>query len=45
VRRDLTDTDIMTNQTCWIGIESGSTGEMLSYVTETIDMFVQLKGP
>jgi CDP-6-deoxy-D-xylo-4-hexulose-3-dehydrase len=41
---DLTNTDIVTERTFWIGVYPGLTNEMLKYVVDSITSFVKERG-
>ena len=41
---DLTNSDIVTNQTIWTGVYPGLTTEMLDYVVASIKEFVAARG-
>ena len=41
---DLTNTDIVTERTFWIGVYPGLTNEMLQYVVDSITGFVKERG-
>ncbi len=41
---DLTNSDIITDQTFWVGVYPGLTDEMLDYVIGSVKEFVEATG-
>ena len=41
---DLTNSDVITEQTFWVGIYPGLTDEMIDYITSSVKEFVAARG-